>query len=98
METHVFKMAAKFRDQRTWMNAHPQVLMLTPYRMSEPLDGDKSIAAPCLFGKNAANSISSRGVMMGNTCFQDGGQIQRQAKHIHECRSASMVPMLTPYV
>jgi hypothetical protein len=25
--------------------------MLTPYRMSEPLDGDKSIAAPRLFGE-----------------------------------------------
>jgi hypothetical protein len=38
METHVFKMAAKLRDQRTLMNADPQVPALSRclFRMSEP--------------------------------------------------------------
>ncbi len=41
METHVFKMAAKFRDKkRTWMNADPQVPAIGRClpRMSEPWD------------------------------------------------------------
>jgi hypothetical protein len=77
METHVFKMAAKFRDKkRTSLNADLQVPMVNQYRMSEPLDADESIAAPRLFGKNDANSISWSGAET-STCFQDGGQIQR---------------------
>jgi hypothetical protein len=38
--------------------------------MSEPLDGNKSIAAPLLFGRNAANSISWSGAEMETHVFK----------------------------
>ncbi len=83
METHVVKMAAKFRDQRTWMNADPQQLLADAYPVCLSLEmlinqwphfaySVKTLPIPSAGVEQSGN---------GNIRFQDGGQIQRPKEH-----------------